>query len=198
MSAPILWGTFWQHSKRVPRVLYSTLRCSQLHSSTQTTPGNSAPYPKPTGSGDARPRRASSRSRRLWTASGNFARYSSPRALSWYTALLWRPGRTNRFGFVYARMCSKAHSARAGPQASWTVSKPQSLRALRSWPSASLESTSCTLRHDPFGRCKPACTRTPIRQTTEFERWTSRRRFAQAPFAVRFRVGRILTVARPR
>ena len=97
----------------------------------------------------------------------------APRTLSWYTALLWRPGRTNRFGFVCARMCSKAHSARAGPQASWTVSKPQSLRALRSWPSASLESTSCTLRHDPFGRCKPACTRTPIRQTTEFERWTS-------------------------
>ena len=119
----------------------------------------------------------------------------APRTLSRYTALLWRPGRTNRFGFVCARMCSKAHSARAGPQASWTVSKPQSLRALRSWPSASLESTSCTLRHDPFGRCKPACTRTPIRQTTEFERWTSRRRVARAPVAGRFWVGRILTVA---
>ena len=87
---------------------------------------------------------------------------SSPRARG--------PGQTKRYGPWHVITCSQAHSRLlCNLLNGWC--QPRSHRAPRSWPSANIESKSCTTCLGPFVLRKPACARTLIcqRHQPQFE-----------------------------
>ena len=80
------------------------------------------------------------------------------------------PGQTKRYGPWHVTTCSQAHSRLLRNLLNgWC--QPRSHGAPRSWPSANIESKSCTTCLGPFVLRKPACARTLIcqRHQSQFE-----------------------------
>ena len=80
------------------------------------------------------------------------------------------PGQTKRYGPWHVTTCSQAHSRLLRNLLNgWC--QPRSHCAPRSWPSANIESKSCTTCLGPFVLRKPACARTLIcqRHQSQFE-----------------------------
>jgi hypothetical protein len=80
------------------------------------------------------------------------------------------PGQTKRYGPWHVITCSQAHSRLLRNLLNgWC--QPRSHCAPRSWPSANIESKSCTTCLGPFVLRKPACARTLIcqRHQSQFE-----------------------------
>jgi len=80
------------------------------------------------------------------------------------------PGQTKRYGPWHVITCSQGHSRLLRNLLNgWC--QPRSQCAPRSWPSANIESKSCTTCLGPFVLRKPACARTLIcqRHQSQFE-----------------------------